>query len=202
MNKHGFIILSVIILFSCEEEPQAPPEALFRCRRQAIEINEVIRFLNRSKRAVQHTWEFGDGDTSNLVNPSHFYTHEGEYRVRLSVSNSLGSDDTSRIIRVIRPDVLWPAPGSYSGFSDRNGSIEIHITGRQIDKFEGSFYALIAAELYELNASFEFGQMSKTDTGFIARNSDHILTGIFHNDTITGIWKHGYGKETFRVIRE
>ena len=38
-------------------------------------------------------WNFGDGSTSALQNPSHVFTSPGEYDIALSVSNDNGKDD-------------------------------------------------------------------------------------------------------------
>ncbi len=48
------------------------------------------------------TWDFGDGTTSIVQNPSHTYA-AGRYTVRLTVSNDGGSDHTSRRLTVIQP---------------------------------------------------------------------------------------------------
>ena len=44
-----------------------------------------VDFVNLSQvsRGGLWTWEFGDGDTSNEINPSHIYLDEGEYTVTL-----------------------------------------------------------------------------------------------------------------------
>jgi PKD repeat protein len=39
-------------------------------------------------------WEFGDGSTSFNKNPTHTYTSQGTYTVKLSVTNSFGNSDT------------------------------------------------------------------------------------------------------------
>lgn len=43
---------------------------------------------------VSWTWDFGDGSVSNLQNPTHRYTQNGVYSVKLTVTNSFGSDST------------------------------------------------------------------------------------------------------------
>jgi len=40
--------------------------------------------------ALFYTWNFGDGDTSNLANPTHVYAAKGIYSVTLNVSNTYG----------------------------------------------------------------------------------------------------------------
>ncbi len=41
-------------------------------------------------------WEFGDGETSALQNPSHTYTEPGLYTVTLTVTNAYGSDTETK----------------------------------------------------------------------------------------------------------
>jgi PKD repeat protein len=41
-------------------------------------------------------WDFGDGGTSTEQNPTHIYTAERTYTVKLTVSNSLGSDSEEK----------------------------------------------------------------------------------------------------------
>jgi PKD repeat protein len=42
------------------------------------------------------TWDFGDGTTSTLRHPSHDYTTNGRYTVRLTVRNAGGSSTTTK----------------------------------------------------------------------------------------------------------
>jgi len=43
---------------------------------------------------LNFNWDFGDGSTSNLPYPSHFYSTTGSYNLCLTVSNSSGCSDT------------------------------------------------------------------------------------------------------------
>jgi PKD repeat protein len=42
---------------------------------------------------LTYAWNFGDGGTSVIRNPSHTFDAEGTYTIKLSVTNALGSDD-------------------------------------------------------------------------------------------------------------
>lgn len=55
-----------------------------------------VEFLNKSTLGDSLFWEFGDGDTSTLVNPKHTYQEPGTYVVKLTVidSNSCNISDT------------------------------------------------------------------------------------------------------------
>lgn len=71
-------------------------------------ITDPISFSNQSCNEESYLWEFGDGTTSEEANPSHQYQSPGEYIVRLTVTNSCGSDTQSRLIRVVdTPDAAF-----------------------------------------------------------------------------------------------
>lgn len=55
-------------------------------------IGEPIQFQNQSSNGVQYDWDFGDGNSSSQMNPTHIYTVGGTYQVRLIVVN----DDACR----------------------------------------------------------------------------------------------------------
>lgn len=56
---------------------------------------------------IRHHWDFGDGTTSTLNNPSKVYTIPGEYKIRYAVLTDVGclSDTVSKIIRVTKTPV-------------------------------------------------------------------------------------------------
>lgn len=65
-----------------------------------------VNFSDLSTGAVSWSWDFGDGNTSTLANPSHTYTGPGQYDVQLVVANADSCRDTllrSAYIQVIPP---------------------------------------------------------------------------------------------------
>ncbi len=64
----------------------------------------IVSFGNTSTNSTSYSWEFGDGATSTLVNPSHTYTYGGTFSVTLTATNSSGSKSISKNINVL------PAP--------------------------------------------------------------------------------------------
>jgi PKD repeat protein len=57
----------------------------------------TVKFTDTSTGTpTKWTWDFGDGSTSIEQNPTHIYTTEGTYTVKLTVSNSLGSDSEEK----------------------------------------------------------------------------------------------------------
>jgi len=53
-------------------------------------------------------WDFGDGDTSTVQNPTHTYFNPGIHTVSLTISDTCGSDTETKVayIEVISPAIL------------------------------------------------------------------------------------------------
>src|ERR1019366_8713896 len=79
------------------------PVAAFRGRPATICQNDSVVFTNNSRGAASYYWEFGDGDTSTIQNPTHFYTTVGTYTVALIAYNSIGSDTVRHTVTVQAP---------------------------------------------------------------------------------------------------
>lgn len=72
--------------------PIAPPVAEFTSDVTTTCFG-TIRFTDQSTDIPQQwLWDFGDGQTSILQNPTHVYTSAGTFTVILTVTNTLGSD--------------------------------------------------------------------------------------------------------------
>ncbi|MDQ1255823.1 MAG: hypothetical protein QG656_417, partial [Candidatus Hydrogenedentes bacterium] len=69
----------------------------------------VVLFTDRSSAGSspisERLWEFGDGVTSNEINPSHAYTSVGFYTVKLTVKTGVGQDTEEKLsyITVVEP---------------------------------------------------------------------------------------------------
>lgn len=60
------------------------PEAIFSA--SDICISDSFYVTNLSKGATNYLWSFGDGTTSTVTQPSHKYTSEGTYYVKLTAT--------------------------------------------------------------------------------------------------------------------
>lgn len=70
----------------------------------------TAEFRDVSAGALYWNWSFGDGDSSTSKNPIHIYTAEGEYAVRLTVTNAPGCENSVtryRYIRITAPSVSF-----------------------------------------------------------------------------------------------
>ena len=54
----------------------------------------VVNFSNNSSGTSSTEWLFGDGTTSNIINPTHTYSSPGNYTVTLITTNANGCKDT------------------------------------------------------------------------------------------------------------
>ncbi|HQY92490.1 PQQ-dependent sugar dehydrogenase [Caldilinea sp.] len=75
------------------------------------------RSTDPEKSIVGYQWEFGDGESSSKANPSHIYTENGVYAVKLTVTDSAGSTstDTVEILVGSEPpvaEILEPGDGA------------------------------------------------------------------------------------------
>lgn len=92
-------------------------------------VGATVNFTDQSTGATTYAWDFGDGATSTLANPSHAYGAVGVYDVTLTVENSAGcigiyhqniyiglvgsQDPTGPVLNV------WPNPS--------NGLVEVEV---------------------------------------------------------------------------
>ncbi len=65
----------------------------------------TVNFYDASVGTDTYFWDFDDGDTSVVQNPSHTYIANGDYNVSLIVSNACGSDTTSNTIHIYYVDI-------------------------------------------------------------------------------------------------
>ncbi|MES2592745.1 MAG: PKD domain-containing protein [Bacteroidota bacterium] len=91
---------------------------------------DILVCTNQSAGAVSYSWNFGEGITSNEVNPQHVYTLSGTFQVELIVTSQYGCLDTAYAeittnANLIFPNVFTPNPngsseGSYTLFDLSN----------------------------------------------------------------------------------
>jgi PKD repeat protein len=67
----------------------------------------IINFQNFSENANTYLWDFGDGSTSVLPDPSHVYDNSGEYDITLVISTPGGCLDTMMLGAGV---TVWQSP--------------------------------------------------------------------------------------------
>ncbi|MDF3028749.1 MAG: hypothetical protein K0S23_3056 [Fluviicola sp.] len=86
-------------------------------------VNQGFTFTNLSSGIASINWDFGDGTTSTLTNPSHSYSSAGSYTVTLSgISQTYGC--TTQITKTIQAN---PAPNSQFTLGPNNGCVDLTV---------------------------------------------------------------------------
>jgi PKD repeat protein len=92
-----------------------PPVARFSGTPATGTAPLTVTFTDLSLRTpTSWTWSFGDGNTSTLKNPSNVYSSPGLYTVSLTVTNSAGSNSTTKLNYI---NVTEGAVAPVAGFS-------------------------------------------------------------------------------------
>ena len=66
----------------------------------------TVNFMDASSNSVVWAWNFGDGGTSNLQNPTHTYNSDGQFNVSLTVTNRFGCTNTlvkNVFVQIVKP---------------------------------------------------------------------------------------------------
>ena len=85
------------LTFTINTASSPPPAASFSGTPVNGKSPMKVQFTDTSTgNPTSWTWDFGDGTTSTLRHPSHDYTTNGRYTVRLTVRNAGGSSTTTK----------------------------------------------------------------------------------------------------------
>ena len=67
------------------------------------ELPMDFQFANSTTNGDNYLWDFGDGNTSTLISPTHTYIASGTYNVQLNVNNTYGCEDSLTYPITINP---------------------------------------------------------------------------------------------------
>ncbi|MEQ8548821.1 MAG: DUF5011 domain-containing protein [Cyclobacteriaceae bacterium] len=114
--KNAFLVAllaTTAVLMSCtEDEDDAELPAVVASFTQTTDSETgTVTFLNTSENATIYAWDFGDGTSSTLFEPSKMYSENGTYTVVLTASNAAGDSDVAQadvVIDVVVADTEAP----------------------------------------------------------------------------------------------
>lgn len=78
----------------------APPVAAFNYSGSGTALPITVTFSDASTNATSYLWDFGDGGTSTIQNPSHVFTTAGDYTVKLTATGNGGTNSITAIIHI------------------------------------------------------------------------------------------------------
>lgn len=133
-----------------------------------------VRFVDNTPGTVKWSWKFGDGDSSNVQNPTHIYTVPGYYDIRLDVEkadNCKGSQTSTNFIQICAtPNVFFP-----SGFTPNGDNLNDTYTavGGGVETFEMEIYNQWGEKVFTTQAFFDAWNGKKDNTG------DDLPEGVY-----------------------
>jgi len=97
-----YFVVGLFFLSSCNR-----PIANFIVENSTDDIKAPakITFTNQSKKADIYLWDFGDGDTSSQINPTHKFLMSGNYTVELIAKKGNKVAKTKRQVHVKAPEI-------------------------------------------------------------------------------------------------
>lgn len=78
----------------------------------------LVTFVNSSTNGNSYQWDFGDGNTSTLENPTNTFLTNGTYEVRLIVTNTGGCSDTITVKIIVEGDITLIIPNIFTPNGD------------------------------------------------------------------------------------
>ncbi len=102
----------------------------------------TIACLSSSLNANLYHWNFGDGGTSALANPTHTYQANGTYTITLIVSNSCGSDTATNSISILNVGIDNLQSPGFIRIVPNPASDKINIIATTIEEAQLEFYTL------------------------------------------------------------
>jgi len=117
-----------------EPEPGEAPVADFEADKTSGPALLEVKFTDKSANdPTSWSWDFGDGGTSTEQNPTHEYTAENKYTVKLTVTNAEGSDDEEKTDYItVGPAIPLPEIASFTITDPDTGA---EITEAEFDEF-------------------------------------------------------------------
>jgi len=94
------------------------PEASFTADPATTTVGNNISFYNFSSGALQYTWSFDDGTSSNELNPVHSYETAGNYIVWLHVSDGFNCSDSTSAEVLVNDEVSFYVPNAFTPDGD------------------------------------------------------------------------------------
>ncbi len=118
------------------------PIAKFDYTPNPPEVNKLFKFINQSSFATRYLWNFGDGQTSTLFEPTHEYLRKQSYIVKLIAYNefdNLQCTDTASLTVTPIIDPLLDVPNAFTPGKFGENAI-VYVRGFGIDKMDWRIY--------------------------------------------------------------
>jgi PKD repeat protein len=139
-----------------------PPVAAFSVS-STSSCTGTIQFTDASTNVpTSWSWDFGDGGTSSVKNPTHTYTTNGTYTVSLKATNSYGNNTVTQTNYITIN--LPPSPTVTGGTTTVGGSVNLSASGSGTLNW---YDAATGGTLVNAGPSYSISSLNATDTFYV-----------------------------------
>lgn len=137
-RKDGFYFDDFNIYFN-DQGPAVAPTAQFNAVGSVFCSGMFTEFMDASlDNPTTWSWNFGDGGTDNVQNPTHIFANAGTYSVQLTVTNAAGSNTITQNITVNQSPNLTISTSDTDGVICLDGGLISLISDQNGTVFSGS----------------------------------------------------------------
>lgn len=141
----------VITVGTFTVNPTPPITAQFTANPLTGETPLTVNFTNTSIGAANYLWEFGTGDTSNLVNPAYAYVPLGVSTVCLTAISATGCIDTACAVIDVYLNSVFIIPNIFSPNDDNLNDV-FTVQGIGLIKMDAEIYNRWGHKQFEWHA--------------------------------------------------
>jgi PKD repeat protein len=157
--------------------PQGVPTASFNASATSAQTSVPISFTDTSTgNPTAWSWDFGDGTTSTIANPSHSWTAAGIYTVTLVSTNTYGSSAPAGSQITITGDGTPPsAPGGVTATTAGSTAIDVTWTASTDD---------VGVTGYSVYRDSGSAPIATTSSGTLSFHDTPLVRGSTHTYTV------------------
>ncbi|MGQ7868332.1 PKD domain-containing protein [Sunxiuqinia sp. sy24] len=211
------VLLASFISCGKNDDDVNSPVAQFSSSDTNTDIGVSLTFTDESlNNPTSWLWDFGDGNTSTLQNPSHSYSDLGAYSISLKVSNEYGSHTETKS-NFINIDDVNELDGVWRGYEvGTDTEWEMNFAGNEFGYIAGGHE--VYSGYYAVNTSNEVRQLIATVTSsslsqyiekdayaiykFNGENSIILAANKPGSDTYPADFSTGNGTRIFNLTKQ
>ena len=131
-----------------------------------------VYFDNTSIGGLAYEWDFGDNNTSTLIDPNNIYTDIGDYNAILTVTDSDGCMDTITIVISVQGSSSLIIPNIFTPNGDGINDI-FNVSGTNITNIKGTIMNRWGQVVYQFN-TLGAGWVGRTVSGLEAAEGTYF----------------------------
>ncbi|MES2557109.1 MAG: PKD domain-containing protein [Bacteroidota bacterium] len=177
------VSLSVVNSFGCQSDSIATTTITVNPNAMALftpssyvetTLDPDFTFLNQSENANTYTWNFGDGETSDVTHPNHIYEGYGVFTVTLNANNEFNCPGQYQVDIEIKPSFNVYIPNAFTPDGDAHNQV-FYVQGYGIkeDGFELSIFDRWGEVIFYTN------DLAQGWDGTYKGDTDQVQDGVY-----------------------